>query len=89
MTKMEIMNQNKKIYARFKAEVIPELNEFERLVAENITLAWIEGKNWMGGLADAKANRLFNKLSKKGYTYESLYDEFQRQTSVIENWWMR
>ena len=85
MSRLEIMKQNKKTYARFKAEVIPELNKFERLVAENVTLAWIEGKNWMGGLPDYKADRLFGRLAKKGYTYEELYAEFDRQMSVVDS----
>ena len=78
MTKLEIMTANKKAYAELEAQ-IKKMNGIEKVVAENLTLAWIKGNKWMGGLSDSKANKIYEKLMDMGYSFEEIDDEFQKQ----------
>ena len=53
MTKLEIMKINQSNYEKCLKE-IPSLKGLERLVAENLILAWIKGNKWMGVYRTAK-----------------------------------
>lgn len=79
MTTMETMRRNKAGYE--ECLVMSEtLAGLEQLVAKTLTLAWIKGNGWMGGLSDKVADRLYEKYIKpQGYTFEEAYDVFEKQ----------
>lgn len=81
MTKLEIINTNKANYEKC-VNTIPSLEGLERLVAENLILAWIKGNKWMGGLSDRKANSAYEKIMDMGYSFEEIEDEFNRQMDL-------
>lgn len=79
MTRLEVIKANKEAYSKFSDE-IKNMAGIQKAVAENITLAWIKGVNWMGGLGDSKAQRLYEKVEKLGYSLEEIDEEFIKQT---------
>lgn len=81
MTKLELMNENKKMYAELERK-IPSMSGIEKAVAETLTLAWIKGDKWMGGLSDSKANKMYDRLMREGYTFEEIDSEFSRQIMI-------
>lgn len=84
MTRLEIMKTNKANYAKLLAE-IPNMKGIEKIVAENITLAWIKGSGntWLGGLSGKYGDRVYEKAcliaNSHGYTDDQVYKEFNEQ----------
>lgn len=84
MTKLELIRKNKKQYAELEAK-IPAMKGLEKAVAENITLKWIKGNKWMGGLgAGMMGQRCFERVMNLGYDFEEVDAEFERQISQYE-----
>lgn len=79
MTRLEVIKANKKNYAEL-VERIKTLEGIEKLVAETFTAEWCKSNNWLGGLSDSKANKIFARIKHMGYSFDELYDEFERQT---------
>lgn len=78
MTKLEIITTNKANYNKQMAKN-ETLTGLAKAVGETLTLAWIKGNKWMGGLSDSKANKLYEKLMEEGYELEEIDQEFQNQ----------
>ena len=81
MTRLEIMKAQKELYAKLIG-IIPTLEGIEKAVAQEITLEWIKGNNWLGGISDSKYNKASLRLENIGYTWEEIYKEFGRQMEV-------
>ena len=64
----------------------------ERDVASTMTLNWIKGTNWMGGLNSAAETKSCKQLARLGYDVENynspdverIMDEFHKQTKWFE-----
>ena len=83
MTKLELMKQNKKRYAELE-EKIESLSGIERDVAKHLTLNWIKGAKWEGGLGSGqRGQRCYERLMKMGYSFDEIDAEFDRQM----NWY--
>lgn len=82
MTGFEIMKENKKQYA-MQVERNKQASGLTKLVGESVTLAWIKGRDWMGGLSDSVACKLYSRIMKLGYTFDEIDDEFNRQMNEI------
>lgn len=80
MTRLEIIKANKNAYSKLIAE-INNMSGIQRAVAENITCEWISGNKWMGGLSDSKAQKLYEKVEKMGYSMEEIDAEFNAQVN--------
>ena len=80
MTRIEIMRCNKQAYADFSAK-IAGMRGIQKAVAENLTLEWIKGNNWLGGLSDSRYQKISDKLISAGYDEMEIYDEFDNQIS--------
>ena len=79
MTKIEIIKENKSLYTRVQEE-IKSMNGLQKLVAEHMVLTWIKGNNFLGGLSDREADKIYFKVfAPMGYSIEEVYNEFQRQ----------
>lgn len=78
MTKFELIKLNKAQYEE-QVKRNETLTGIAKAVGETLTLTWIKGNNWMGGLSDSKANKIYEKLMAKGYTEEEIDQEFNRQ----------
>lgn len=78
MTRLEIIKKNKELYRTF-SEQIKDMTGLTKLVAETITLEWIKGNNWMGGISDSKYEKLSDKLVAMGYDWIEIYQEFDYQ----------
>ena len=83
MTRLEIMQANKVVYAKVKAEIATMKDGIEKAVMQTMILEWVKGNNWLGGLCDSKACRLLEKLTKLGYDEDEAVAEYDRQ---IERW---
>lgn len=83
MTKLEVMKANQKNYAAMEKRIKGMGDGLEKLVAVNITLKWIKGTKWMGGLSDSVAMKAYGKLMDMGYSFDVIDAEFQRQ----QNWY--
>lgn len=81
MTKLEVIKLNKKQYAELEAS-IPAMSGLEKAVAQYVTLAWIKGTKWMGGLSDSAADRAYSKVMAMGYTWDEVDTEFCRQAGI-------
>lgn len=82
MTVGIIMRENKERYAKCEA-VIPTLTGLEKRIAETLTLAWIKGDKWLGGLSDSKANKYIEKLMSEGYELDDILAEHERQMNLF------
>lgn len=78
MTRLELIKENKARYAELQKR-IPSMTGLEKAVAEHITLKWVKGSNWMGGLSDSVANKAYEKLEAMGYEFDEIDAEFERQ----------
>lgn len=78
MTRLEVIKAHKKAYESLKTRA-QGMSGIEKAVAENITLEWISNNKWMGGLNDSKAQKLYEKVSGMGYTFDEIDAEFERQ----------
>ena len=76
------MKENKERYAKCE-EYIKTVSGLEKRVAETMTLAWIKGNAWMGGLADSKANKYIEKLMSEGYELDDILKEQERQINLF------
>lgn len=85
MTKLEIMRKNKADYAKMEKMIASgKMNALEKAVAENITLKWIKGNKWMGGLGCGMAEqRCFERVMRLGYDFEEIDEEFTRQMKMF------
>lgn len=84
MTKLEVMKTNQKNYAALEKRIEGMGNGLEKLVAVNITLKWIKGTKWMGGISDSVAMKAYDKLMGMGYSFDEIDAEFQRQQDWYE-----
>lgn len=84
MTRLEIMNDNKKEYAKLEKKILG-MTGLEKAVAQHITLKWIKGNKWMGGISDSVANRAYDKLMAMGYEFKEIMKEESRQMEEITN----
>jgi hypothetical protein len=82
MTKLDIIRENKKAYADLEKK-IPAMTGIEKAVAENLTLKWIKGNKWMGGLSDSVHTKADEKLMAMGYELEEIEVEFNRQQDSV------
>ena len=83
MTRLELMNINKKRYADCLAKIEKMPDDIEKSVAIHITLHWIKGNKWMGGLGSGKsADRAFEKAMNNRWSFEEVDAEFERQISA-------
>lgn len=78
MTKLEIMKEHKAQYSELENK-IQTLTGIEKAVASTLTLAWIKGENWMGGISDRKFDKIAERLVKDGFDEYEVMDEFDRQ----------
>lgn len=72
------MKQNKERYAE-QLRKNEQMSGLSKIVGELLMLPWIKGNNWMGGLPDSKANKIFDKIMSFGYDFDEIYDEWQEQ----------
>lgn len=85
MTRIELMRENKAQYERVSKLVEAMPDGFEKDVATAVTLLWIKGTNWMGGLDSATERKSDRMLKDMGYDTEDfdvidrIMDEFHRQ----------
>lgn len=83
MTKLEIIKLHKKQYAELEEKIKTMPEGLEKQVAANVTLAWIKGNKWMGGLSGMHAyDKTFQKVVDLGYSYEEVDEEFTRQAML-------
>ena len=79
MTKLELMEMNK----RKLHEVWEEINNLEdgleKDVKMNLITQWIKGNKWMGGISDSTFQKIMNRLVQFGYTEIQIMEEFDRQ----------
>ena len=79
LTKLEVMKANKEDYAAYSKK-INGMHGIEKVVAEEFVLAWLKNSNWLGGLSDSAWMKIAKRVAKKhGYTFDEMYDEFERQ----------
>lgn len=81
-TKLELMKENKERYAKCE-EYIKTASGLQKRVAETLTLAWIKGNEWMGGLSDSKANKYIEKLMSEGYELDEILLEHEVQMNLF------
>ena len=84
MTRLEIIKEHKKQYAE-TLERISEMQEhgLEKSVTEHIILAWIKGHDWLGGLSDNQAVKLYMIVAREtGRTPEEVDNEVRRQMDL-------
>lgn len=84
MTKLEMMKKNQKNYMAMEKRIEGMENGLEKLVAVNITLKWIKGTKWMGGISDSVVMKAYDKLMAMGYSFDEIDAEFQRQQDWCE-----
>lgn len=85
MTYIDLMRMHKKEYAEVE-EKIPFLSGIEKLVAKYLTLRWIKGYKWEGGLGNSRSvNDAYERIMKLGFTFEQIDEELQRQITNIIN----
>lgn len=86
MTKLELVKKNKADYAKMEKIIASgNMTIFEKAVAENITLKWIKGNKWMGGLGcGMAAERCYGRVMNLGYDFEEVDEEFERQTKMFD-----
>ncbi len=82
MKKIDIINKHKTDYAMLEAKIAKMPAGLERAVAQHVTLTWIKGTKWMGGLSDAAAERAYSRVTAMGYSWEQVDAEFERQIYV-------
>lgn len=91
-TRLEIMRLNQAQYADLQERIKKMSPGLERDVASTITLNWIKGTNWMGGLNSAADTKSWKQLARLGYDVEDynspdverIMDEFHKQTEWFE-----
>lgn len=78
MTKLELIKENRK---RYEEQIVKSqsMTGLSRRVSETFMLEWIKGRDWIGGLSDRRADKLFRLLEAEGYGEEEIYEEFHRQ----------
>ena len=62
-SRLEIMKEHQYMYKQFENKS-NSYDKFRKLVAQNITLPWIKGYNWMGGISDSAYQKGFEKIAK-------------------------
>lgn len=74
MTKLECINQNKASYSRIEKALsaISKNDKLTILVINELTLPWIKGTNWLGGMSDSKRNKAYQRIMAQGYSYEAI-----------------
>lgn len=83
MTRLEIMNENKKAYAEQEKKIGGMAPGLEKEVAVRYILPWIKGRKWLGGMSDSAANRIVEKIEALGYDEYEIMDEMDRQLSAF------
>lgn len=86
MTKLEVIKKNKADYARMEKMIASgNMTALEKAVAKNITLKWIKGNNWMGGLGCGMASqKCYERVAELGYDFEEIDEVFERQTKMFD-----
>lgn len=84
MTRLDVIKANKNKYAKMEAKIKTMPEGLEKLVSQNLTLKWIKGNNWLGGINDKVASVVFLKLTKMGFTFDEVDEEFNRQMNLCE-----
>lgn len=83
MTKLEMMKENKAKYLKCQLWASQQ-DGLSKFVATEITLRWIKGRNWEGGLGNGKdSQKAFERVMALGYTFEEVEAEFERQTEIF------
>lgn len=85
MTRLEIMNHNKKLLSDILKEGKYKADEksLEFLVRYNLITAWVKGNKWMGGISDGLYQKISDRIAQYGYDEMAIYDEFDRQIAEI------
>ncbi len=89
-TRLEIMRENQAHYANLQERIKTMTPGLERDVASTMTLNWIKGTNWIGGLNSAAESKSWKQLARLGYDVaefdspdvERILNEFDRQTEL-------
>lgn len=84
MTRLEIMKLNQKTYVDFSRQ-IDAMDGIAKAVAQTLTLTWIKGKKWMGGISDSEYQKGADKLEAMGYAADDIMNEFDRQMVEISD----
>ncbi len=83
MTRLEVIKENKKAYARL-AEAVNGMSGLERLVAECIMLPRLKSNNWAGGMSDAQWQKIVDtKIAPCGYSVDAISEEFDKQVKLF------
>lgn len=82
LTRLEIMRNHKAQYSDFQLK-IQGMTGLTKEVATRMTLKWIKGRDWLGGISDAEYNRALESLEKLGYDIEESDAEFVRQMNLF------
>ena len=69
MTKLELINQNKKRYA-FVKEHLDDLKTGYDVLVSRLVLAYIKGNKWMGGFSDGQAKGIMRSIIKSPFADE-------------------
>lgn len=85
MTKLELINQNKKRYA-FVKEHLDDLKTGYDVLVSRLVLAYIKGTNWMGGFSDSQAQDIIRSIIKSPFADEviGLFDYNSKFIATFE-----
>lgn len=78
MKRLEIVKENRRRHEAVR-EQLGSMSGLEKAVAENVILEWLSSNNWMGGLSDSRAQKIYEKVARMGYSFEEIDTEFQKQ----------
>ena len=90
MTRLEVMNENKKMYEYVSGLYsgiagIPE-KQLDAVVIAQLIFPWIKGNKWMGGMSDSLRNKVYERIMGYGYTYEQVEETEQVWMDKCVEW---
>ena len=78
LTRLETMREHKAQYSDLQQQ-IQGMTGLTKEVATHMTLKWIKGRDWLGGISDAEYEKGSKIIQNHGYNSEDIDQEFNRQ----------
>ena len=83
MTKLGVINANRAAYTEVQ-NAMNSMNTLEKSVAEYITLVWLKGNKWHGGLSDAQYDKAIVTINQStGASFDAIMAEADRQMAIF------
>lgn len=83
MIRYELIKLHKQQYKEFSKKAEEYTNPLSKEVAKRLTLSWIKGVKWAGGLPDWMREKKTQPLLKMGYTRDEIDVELDKQMQYV------